>query len=62
MQGVLIDDHRIHVDFSQSVREAPPRYTVADGMSRFLSSLTLGEIQRTQRERSVLEDSEAYQA
>lgn len=26
MQGVLIDDHRIHVDFSQSVcRLLPPR-------------------------------------
>lgn len=23
MQGVLIDDHRIHVDFSQSVRSSP---------------------------------------
>lgn len=23
MQGVLIDDHRIHVDFSQSVRATP---------------------------------------
>jgi peptidyl-prolyl cis-trans isomerase-like 4 len=23
MQGVLIDDHRIHVDFSQSVRNHP---------------------------------------
>lgn len=25
MQGVLIDDHRIHVDFSQSVRLLPGR-------------------------------------
>lgn len=25
MQGVLIDDHRIHVDFSQSVRLLPDR-------------------------------------
>lgn len=24
MQGVLIDDHRIHVDFSQSVRSMAP--------------------------------------
>lgn len=27
MQGVLIDDHRIHVDFSQSVRVVPPEPT-----------------------------------
>jgi RNA recognition motif-containing protein len=27
MQGVLIDDHRIHVDFSQSVRPTPLKST-----------------------------------
>ena len=26
MQGVLIDDHRIHVDFSQSVSRIEPPY------------------------------------
>ena len=32
MQDVLIDDHRIHVDFSQSVRYSgsDPRWSVAD--------------------------------
>ena len=57
MQGVLIDDHRIHVDFSQSVRaasasrphhdagSAPPRLLTGSPRSR--SSPTAGERRRT---------------
>jgi len=62
MQGVLIDDHRIHVDFSQSVREASSTDIVADVLSRFLSFLILGELQRTRRELKGLKALEAYPA
>jgi hypothetical protein len=49
MQGVLIDDHRIHVDFSQSVgvlAHAPPE-DIAD-YSRLQNSLTVGDRQLCQ--------------
>lgn len=59
MQGVLIDDHRIHVDFSQSVREASSRENVAY-MSRFLSFQTLGELRLILRERNIPEGLEVY--
>lgn len=51
MQGVLIDDHRIHVDFSQSVRIPYPQpllHTQAKSLYRYLGFLTLGEMQPTQ--------------
>ena len=61
MQGVLIDDHRIHVDFSQSVRENSSAQDVMANVNRSPSSLIPGGIQRIQREPSNPEDLEAYQ-
>lgn len=44
MQGVLIDDHRIHVDFSQSVGKQSARImNDADSSYRFLDFLLPGE-------------------
>lgn len=49
MQGVLIDDHRIHVDFSQSVRAAPTVFRIyAELMYRYLGFQTPGETQQIQ--------------
>lgn len=40
MQGVLIDDHRIHVDFSQSVRRQCPKLEPVDSDSFQVSRLS----------------------
>ena len=54
MQGVLIDDHRIHVDFSQSVRRfKPPRLPMTDRNRRFHGFRTNGEVRQIPNERST---------
>ena len=62
MQGVLIDDHRIHVDFSQSVRRV--QYPVLAVQLIFLirspSYRIHGEQQQIQKERADMVDSAAY--
>lgn len=60
MQGVLIDDHRIHVDFSQSVslcwRLSHPLLIIC---CRFQSSLIPGEWRQTANEPGRVVGSEA---
>ena len=62
MQGVLIDDHRIHVDFSQSVRGHCFGRIIVTDIDRSPSSLTPGGTRQIQREPSNLEDLGEYQA
>ena len=55
MQGVLIDDHRIHVDFSQSVCKVPksPLVHITDRIYRFLGFPTNGELLQIPNERNM---------
>ena len=62
MQGVLIDDHRIHVDFSQSVcysRIIAGSYS--EHISRSLDSRTLGEMQQIRNVQDKAAASVAFQ-
>ena len=64
MQGVLIDDHRIHVDFSQSVRRIsyPHSFSLILTVVRFPSFQIHGAAQLTPKEPSNLEDLVVYRA
>ena len=62
MQGVLIDDHRIHVDFSQSVSgKGSSLLYKADRLRRFQGSQTSGGMLRTQSEPRAKEVSGGFQ-
>lgn len=63
MQGVLIDDHRIHVDFSQSVSQNQP-FNLSISIltvSRCRNSRIRGAMRPTGSEPSVPADLEAFQ-
>jgi len=51
MQGVLIDDHRIHVDFSQSVSKLSNTWRDATNMKRQRQGGGFGGIENLQRKR-----------
>jgi peptidyl-prolyl cis-trans isomerase-like 4 len=62
MQGVLIDDHRIHVDFSQSVMIPPTQcfISVTYFKLRSPSSQIVGELRQTRSGQSKAVDLVVY--
>ena len=68
MSGVLIDDHRIHVDFSQSVGHPAPPFLILAFICRinldcrYLDSLMSGERRQITNVDSMVEGSEVSQS
>lgn len=58
MQGVLIDDHRIHVDFSQSVSKLSDTWRDATNMKRQRQGGGFGGIENLQRKRHYRDEED----
>jgi peptidyl-prolyl cis-trans isomerase-like 4 len=58
MQGVLIDDHRIHVDFSQSVSKLSDTWRTATNSKRRMGGGGFGGVSGLEKKRQYKADSE----